>query len=212
MAYFVYENIIGTMSTDTFKFCVNYLYDYMEYKYIPKNRVRKIDLMEFMNHFDIRLSEESKAVGGYADLYLYILKKYLLSVVKCADHSRAENYKTKAISIVDNYKSNNKHGSEIYDALTIFVSLIRVESVELEKINTVEIIDRTFDAYLEDADLIKRLYNCDGLVPQNIYDKKIFGENVSYNREKELRKFFYFISILYLGMCLEERGLLGRGK
>lgn len=208
MGNFIYQRLVGNMSDDAFQFCVKSLYTHMNYKYVSQDEVRKVDMMEYLGNMEKKLKSEIKAVSGSADLYLYMIKQYFTSVIKCKENSRAEKYKQRAMSIIRNFKTSNNMSSDIDDVFVIFTSLMRCEKCSVEEIRGITVLDRTFDVYIEDADLIKRIYSCFDITPKFLCEYKELGVSVRLN-QMALREYFYFINILYLAKSLEERGILG---
>jgi len=208
---FDYKELVGNMSDDAFQFSIKLLYEYMNYKYISQNEVRKIDVMEYLGTLEKDLKKEIGLMGGSEQLYLYMLKKFFTDIIKCKENSRAEKYKKKALSIIANFKTSDSKDADIDDVFVIFISFLRCENYPLEKLGSLIFSDRVFDVCLEDADLLKKLYlniYIGNITPEFMREFNIFEARLHY-KQMEYREYLYFINILYLGKNLEKRGLLG---
>lgn len=207
---FIYNSMIDSIATSekAFEFCVDNLYSFLGYNVISKSEVRPVDLKEFLFKLPSYIPDQAKPLySGTDDFYLYLVKMYLDQRMSCKPGSRAEKYKNRAYELIKEAKTNVSLNCT-YDALMIMLSLFRPWNGRLESYKKMWIIDPTITVELEDAELLKNIFDNKEHFPEKVVEKKgvidhLFGTDYENNRA---RRFFFINSILLLTRMLQDRG------
>jgi hypothetical protein len=125
--------MIDGMDDDTFSVCVDMLWPILKYKYLKRDDVRRIDLMERISD---KVSDYTRApkqplligknCSGSVDKYVEAIRFYFdngyLPVEK---GSRAEKYAIRAREIMNNYEKSENPQAEAENLFVISLGLLR---------------------------------------------------------------------------------------
>ena len=212
-----YMGLFGELNDEPFSFLMDYLYPLFNYRVLKKEDVRRIDMAETLVRIENPASDDWEDKKGLR-YYLFILKQYYDEYLKCQEGSTAERYKQRAVTVLEqdldekSEKSKEELLMDAEDVFLVFISLFRAVDVEFDKIEDCMISEIDFDLYIEDADIIKKIWECEDLVPDEVSGKGgLFGFMKSDTEGLRARKLFYINNLIFLCRGLQKRGAFDEG-
>ncbi len=206
-----YQKLLGEMNDEAFSFLMDSFYPLFNYRVLKKEDVRRIDMMETIVRIENPSNEDWEDKVGLR-YYLFVMKEYYDEYLKCQEGSSAERYMNRAKSILeqslaeDSKKSNDELMKAAEDAFIVFVSLFRAVDVEYENVEDCTLSDIDFTLRKEDAEVIKKIWECEDLVPDGVSDQGgLFGFMKSDKTKIRARKLFYMNNMIFLCRGLQDR-------
>ena len=207
-----YQILVGELGDEAFSFLMDSLYPLFNYRVLKKDDVRRIDLMEILVRTEDPTKEDWKDKKGIT-YYLFCLKQYLDEYLKCQEGSRAELFKNRAYDILekdlkeDAEISEDELLSDAEDVFIVFISLFREASDNLDNIDDFVISDIDFNLRKDDAELLKKIWQHEDLVPDKINDQ---GGFLWFGKSDEVGKrgvkLTYYNNMIMLCRNMERRG------
>ncbi len=213
-----YKYLIGSLNEDAFSFLMDSFYPLFNYRVLKKEDVRKIDMMETLVRTENPSSEEWEGKIGIR-YYLFIMKQYYEEYLKCQEGSSAERYKKRVVDMLERTLEDDKEISKedllkaAEDSLIVFVSLFRAINVEFDNIGDCSLSNIDFSLQKEDAEVLKKIWECEDLIPDSVSDKGgLFGFMKSDGTKNRARKLFYLNNMIFLSLGLQKRGFFEGGE
>ena len=213
-----YRTLIGDLNDEAFSFLMDSFYPLFNYRVLKKEDVRRIDMMETLVRIENPSDKEWEGKTGIR-YYLFIMKQYFDEYLNCQEGSGAERYKKRVMDLLeknlaeDAAKSKDDMLMAAEDAFIVFVSLFRAIDVEFDKIGDCTLSDMDFVLRKEDADVLKKIWECEDLVPDGVSDKGgLFGFMKSDSTKNRARKLFYLNNMIFLCRGLQKRGFFEGGE
>lgn len=136
---------------------------------------------------------------------------YFEKFLKCKKESKAERYRNRALELMKTAVSENGTLEDIDDIVLLFISLFRPLRAYFDNIEKYSVSGITMDINLQDAELLKDIYNHKKLIPDGIAEKTGFFDKFFANDyEKQTAiKLAYINNVLFLCRGLQNRGAFG---
>ena len=198
-----YIKLVDDMSDEAFQFCVEQIYPICNYRVLQKEDIRRIDLKERLLGFNRLVPKNDGKEQGTLNYYLFILKLYFDSFLKCKAGSTAEKYRKRAMELMESALSDNGTIEDVEDLVQIYISLFRALNDCFDEIDKYVAVGLTFDVYKEDADMLKEIWRHKKLIPNGIVDK-LLGTNYEKSAAITLA---YVNNVIFLCRCLQNRGV-----
>ena len=213
-----YRTLIGDLNDEAFSYLMDSFYPLFNYRVLQKEDVRRIDMMETLVRIVNPSDKEWEGKTGIR-YYLFIMKQYFDEYLNCQEGSGAERYKKRVMDLLeknlaeDADKSKDDMLKAAEDAFIVFVSLFRAIDVEFDKIGDCTLSNMDFVLRKEDADVLKKIWECEDLVPDGVSDKGgLFGFMKSDSTKNRARKLFYLNNMIFLCLGLQKRGFFEGGE
>ena len=203
-----YIKLVDDMSDEAFRFCADQLYPIWNYRILQKEDVRRIDLKEQLLKLNSIVPKKDGKKQGALNYYLFVLKLYFDSYLKCKEGSTAEKYRKRAMELMESALSDNGTIEDVEDLVQIYIALFRTLSNRFNEIEKYVAVDLTFDVFKEDADMLKKICVNKNLVPNGIVEKQGLFETVFRieGGKKEAIAVAYVNNVVFLCRCLQNRG------
>lgn len=203
-----YIKLVDDMSDEAFQFCVEQLYPMCNYRVLQKEDIRRIDLKERLLGFNSIVPKNDGEEQGALNYYLFVLRLYFDSFLKCKPGSTAEKYRNRAMELMESALSDNGTIEDVEDLVQIYIALFRTLNNRFDEMEKYVAVGLTFDVFKEDADMLKEIWEHKKLIPNGIVEKpglldKLFGTD--YEKRTAI-KLTYINNVIFLCRCLQNRG------
>ena len=146
---------------------------------------------------------------GSLNFYIYLLQIYLTESLKFSEGSKAENYKNRALELIDKVLYKEHDLEDIDDIFLIFTGSLRFHKDDLRRVKKIylnESIDMTL--YRDDESLLAKISNDYESAPDAIIPKPnlMRPKNLYYEERRVVKKFLFLNNTIFLTRGLQKQG------
>ncbi|SCY81097.1 hypothetical protein SAMN02910292_03029 [Lachnospiraceae bacterium XBB2008] len=204
------KKMINEMDQDSYDLCFSSIHEELGFEVIPKEDIRRIDFIEKIIDsvlYDVYILEILHGEIDAIEYYSSILWFYFFCHIKCAENSRAEQYKLLAEAKIRSIRNEKDKYTSLIDIVMIFLALFREYSQNGYN-KEVLIKDIKLRIYREDIDVIEWLYQKGSI-------STVIGRQIDKNEKKlGMEKFysyhnsgiFYVLTVVIYCHLLSECG------
>ncbi len=216
-----YSSMIEDFSAGAFRLCVEQLYPITDYMVMTEGDIRKIDLKEWMSHFDryafsMTMPIEMKEQNDY----LYLLRLYLKSSVSCEKNSRAGQYLVRALSLLNSAVDSANPMEDLDDAVVILIALLRESLKNANGRKKRNIADISLELTEKDMSVVQQILLSKGLGPEEVSNRLVMSGTVKAESMPHLQGYsesvlsmarinMYVDTVFFLCRILDMRGAFG---
>lgn len=208
MQFIDYETIVDAYDDYAFHECCKLLYPHLGYRLLKVEDIRRIDLKERLIDIAIqRWSHRKEWNSSLSELkeYVKIIAFYMQEYLPCWNGSQPQNYKDRAIEIINDCNRTLWTLTDIEDVFVIYLSLIRERIDRLDNkgkpITTVDIgVKET------DKEVLNEVYHFDFIDPAVKESKFRMSPDKYKHQSAKDKRYCYVISILLYCRLMQNTG------